>query len=238
MSKACKSLSEYIAPLFAAALLCAIAGCGSRQPPPQPLPPLDSVRIGSPTTEYRVQPGDVLRIKFAYHPEHDIRLPVRPDGKITLDIAGEIDAAGMTTDDLASVIKARSSHRLRDPEVTVIVAQLGEQKVYVGGEVRIPGFVPFRPGMTPMQAILDRGGPTDTARLDSVLYIRPAVQGDYQAMRLDLTEVVDHGVAEPVTLAANDVIYVPRSWVGDAGNFVQLYIRNLLPIQPRFGFAP
>jgi polysaccharide export outer membrane protein len=216
--------------------LLALGGC-AQSPAVQPLPPLDSVRVVAVSSEYRIQGGDVLRIKFAYHPEHDVKLPVRPDGKITLDVTGEIDAGGLTAAELEAVIKARSSRRLREPEVSVIVAQLGEQKVYVGGEVRVPGFVAYRPGLTPLQAIFDRGGFTDTARVDSVLHITPG-ETEYQATRLDLTEAVDHGMAEPVLLVANDVVYVPRTWVGDAGSFVQLYIRNLLPIPPRFGFSP
>ena len=217
-------------------LLCLAAGCSS-QPEMRPLPPLDSVRIAPPSDEYRIQPGDVLRVKFPYHPEHDIKLPVRPDGRLTLDVTGEIAVAGLTTSELAKVIDQRSAQFLRDPEATVIVAQLAEQRVYVGGEVRVPGFVPYRPGLTPMQAILDRGGFTDTAQLDSVLYITPG-EADYQATRIDMTDVVNYGVAEPVTMSANDVVYVPRTFVGDAGSFVRLYIRDMLPIPARMGFTP
>jgi len=211
-------------------------GCFHRKPAP-PLPPLDSVRTVAPTGDYKIQSGDILRIKFAYHPDHDIKLPVRPDGKIALDVTGEIMAAGLTTAELEQEIARRASETLREPEVTVIVAELAQQKVYVGGEVRAPGFVTYRPGLTPMQAILDRGGFTDTARIDSVLYITPGEE-EYRALRLDLTDVVEHGASEPLTLSANDVVYVPRTFIGDAGAFVRLYIRNLLPIPARVGLVP
>ncbi len=211
-------------------------GCVHRRPAP-PLPPLDSVRPVAPAGEYRIQSGDILRIKFAYHHAHDVKLPVRPDGKIALDVTGEIQAAGLTARELEQEIARRASETLREPEVTVIVAELAQQKVYVGGEVRAPGFVAYRPGLTPMQAILDRGGFTDTARIDSVLYITPGEE-EYRALRLDLTDVVEHGASEPVTLGANDVIYVPRTFIGDAGTFVRLYIRNLLPIPTRVGLVP
>jgi hypothetical protein len=88
-----------------------------------------------------------------------------------------------------------------------------------------------------MQAILDRGGFTDTARIDSVLYITLS-ENEYQGMRIDLTDVVEHGVPEPLVLGANDVLYVPRTFIGNAAVFVRLYIRNVLPIPPRFGFTP
>jgi protein involved in polysaccharide export with SLBB domain len=201
-----------------------------------PLPPLDTAQ--QPTeekeAEYRLKSGDLLRVKFLYHPELDLKVPIRPDGGITLQVAGDIHAAGLTTTELEKVIKERTSDRLREPEVSVMVAQLGDRKVYVGGEVRIPGFVVFRQGMSPLQAIVDRGGFTDTARIDSVLRLSPA-QGDYQGTRLDLSKPLEDGRTEGVRLAAGDVLYVPRTFIGDVNSFVRLYIRGLLPIEPRVG---
>lgn len=215
---------------------CIFASCAST-PSVRPLPPLDSVRSAPSTSEYRLQPGDVLRIRFLYHPEHSIKLPIRPDGNLTLDVTGEMKAAGLTTGEFAALIKGRCSDRLRDPEVTVIVAALSQQQVYVGGEVRVPGFVRYHPGLTPMQAILDRGGFTDTAQIDSVLHLTPG-EADYQATRIDMRDVLSHGVQEPLVLSANDVVYVPRTFIGDAGAFVRNYIRDMLPIPARMGFAP
>ncbi|GIW39887.1 MAG: sugar ABC transporter substrate-binding protein [Candidatus Binatia bacterium] len=229
-----RSLRFLVCAVFALAVFTA---CGARRPEVQPLPPLDSVPARPADGLYRLQPGDLLRVKFTYHPEYDTRVPVRPDGKISLETTGEIVAAGRTPEELAREIEELSSDRLREPEVTVIVAMLGQQKVYVGGEVKAPGFVPYRPGLTPLQAILDRGGFTDTARVDSVLYVT-ADETDYRGVRLDLTGVVDRGLPETVVLGPNDVLYVPRTFIGDAATFVRLYIRNLLPIPPRFGFTP
>jgi len=202
-----------------------------------PLPPLDapreSITVGEPG-EYRLQPGDLLRVKFLYHPEFDLKVPIRPDGSITLEMAGEVRAAGLTAEELEKVIKDRTSDRLRDPEVSVLVAQLAEQKVYVGGEVRIPGFVMFKAGMSPLQAIMDRGGFTDTARLDSVLRLSPS-QTEYKGTRLDLTKPLSIGTPEGTQLSAGDVIFVPRTFIGDVNSFVKLYIRGVLPLDPRIG---
>ncbi len=185
-----------------------------------------------------MQPGDVLRVKFLYHPELDVKLPVRPDGNVALQDVGEVHAAGMSADQLAEVVRKLSGDRLRDPVVTVIVAELADAKIYVGGEVRQPGFVVYHKGMTPLQAILDRGGFTDTARLDSVVRIS-AQESNYKATRIDLSHVLD-GNTKVAALAANDVIYVPRTFIGDMNTVVDLYVRRLLPIQPRvgIGFAP
>ncbi|MBI4514410.1 MAG: polysaccharide biosynthesis/export family protein [Deltaproteobacteria bacterium] len=220
--------------------LVVMMGCGrARSTPPVPLPALDASAPEAKTaSEYLIQPGDTLRVKFLYHPDLDVRLPVRPDGNISLQMTGDIAAAGMSANHLAEVIRERSGDRLRDPEVTVIVAEIGEQKVYVGGEVRLPGFVPYRSGLTPLQAILDRGGFTDTARADSVVHLMVG-EKDYQATRLDLTKVLE-GEPESVQLAARDMLYVPRTTIGDMNSFVDLYVRRLLPIPPRVGvgFSP
>ncbi|HVN86580.1 MAG TPA: polysaccharide biosynthesis/export family protein [Candidatus Binatia bacterium] len=182
---------------------------------------------------YRLQPGDLLRVKFLYHPEMDVKLPVRPDGKITLQDVGEIEATGMTADELAQVIRQRSSEFLRDPAVTVIVADLAERGVYVGGEVRTPGFVKYRQGMTPLQAILDRGGFTLSARMDYVVHLVPRPH-EYLATRIDMSRALQ-GQGEMVQLQPNDMVYVPRSTIGDVDAFLTLYVRTILPIPPRVG---
>ncbi|MCK6555405.1 polysaccharide export protein [Candidatus Binatia bacterium] len=226
--------------LVGLALLLAVVGCGAtRQPvPPIPLPPLDAQPLTAGATavgpDYRLQPGDLLRVKFVYHPELDVKLPVRPDGGINLQVAGDVHAAGLTVDELERAIVERTSDRLREPEVSVIVADVAELKVYVGGEVNAPGFVVFQAGMTPLQAIMSRGGFTDTARLDSVLRLSPS-HPDNHATRLDFTRPLIEGSPEWTEVDAGDVLYVPRSFIGDVNAFVQLYIRNVLPISPRFG---
>jgi len=195
---------------------------------------LPDAAAASESGTYRLQPGDLLRVKFLYHPELDVKVPVRPDGVVTLQMAGDIHAAGLKTAELENIIKERTSDRLREPEVSVLVAQLGDRKVYVGGEVRIPGFVAFHEGMTPLQAVMDRGGFTDTARIDSVLRLSP-MRSDYQGTRLDFTKPLSTGIPEQTRLAAGDVLYVPRTFIGDVDTFVRLYIKEVLPIPPRVG---
>jgi protein involved in polysaccharide export with SLBB domain len=218
-------------------LSIAVCSCGRPAMQPVPLPILDTVPDTPPVTEsatYHLQPGDLVRIKFLYHPDLDVKVPIRPDGVVTLQMAGDIHAAGLTTDELEKVIKDRTSDRLREPEVSVLVAQLGDRKVYVGGEVRIPGFVAFHEGMTPLQAVMDRGGFTDAARIDSVLRVSP-IHSEYQGTRLDFTKPLSAGIAEQNRLAAGDVLFVPRTFIGDVNAFVRLYIRGVLPIEPRVG---
>src|SRR5215468_11891481 len=99
---------------------------------------------------YKMVPYDTLSIKFTYHPEQDPKAPiaVRPDGNITLDGIGSVRAAGLTPEELGKEIAAKSSKRLRDPEVIVTISQFAPRRVYVGGQVKNPGIVEFKGEMT------------------------------------------------------------------------------------------
>jgi len=163
-----------------------------------------------------------------------VRVEIDPDGNISIPGVGEMQARGKTAEELAADVETLASTNLRDPDVTVIVAQLGPRKIYVGGEVRLPGPVLFKVGMTPMQAILDRGGFTEVARIDSVLHVS-SKGNSVDASRLDFSGEIKQGSPELQTLAVNDVIFVPRTFIGDANAFVRLYIRGLMPTMPRFG---
>jgi protein involved in polysaccharide export with SLBB domain len=185
--------------------------------------------------EYRLMAGDKLNIKFPYHHARDQELPVRPDGMISLDVTGEILAEGLTPLELAEVIKERSARFLKSPEVVVIVTGIGDRRVYVGGEVNRPGFVVVQEGMTPLQAVMAVGGFKDTAQKTDVLYIARSSNGEYNASRVNLYDVVKYGVPEVVRLAGNDIVYVPATRIANAGIFVKQYIRDILPVESRAG---
>jgi protein involved in polysaccharide export with SLBB domain len=211
-----------------------LSGC-AHQSPALPPPGLAGALMKPPPAEaasnYRIQVGDELHVRFTYQPEMNEQLPVRPDGRITLATTGEIVAAGLTPAELEEA----SSKTLRDPEVHVILTKVGEQRVYVGGEVSRPGYVVLMPGMTPLQAVMQTGGFRPTAKPESVLLLSPHRDGEFSAARLNLQQVVEEGVPERVRLAAGDVLYVPASWIGDANEVVNLYVRGLIPVLPRVG---
>jgi polysaccharide export outer membrane protein len=214
-----------------------LAACGHRAPASGPAafaalqPPVSP----EPGPAYRIQLGDELHVRFMYQPDMSEAVPVRPDGRISLMTTGEIDAVGLTPSELERVIVERSSAHLRNPEVTVIVTKLGDQRVYIGGEVLAPGYVTLRVGMTPLQAVLERGGFKTTAKRDSVLLITPGADGRFSAARIDLKQVLDDGVSERVRLHPSDVVYVPPSWIGNMDTVVDLYVRGLIPALPRIG---
>ncbi|HJQ83420.1 MAG TPA: polysaccharide biosynthesis/export family protein, partial [Candidatus Binatia bacterium] len=189
----------------------------------------------APGPAYRLQLGDELHIRFLYQPDMNEQVPIRPDGRITLASTGELAVVGLTPIDLERLIVERSSSHLRNPEVTVIVTKLGEQRVYVGGEVERPGFVTLRIDMTPLQAVLQSGGFRKTAKLESVLLMTPGADGRFSAARMDMAQVVEDGVPEKLRLRPNDVIYVPSTWIADMNVVVDQYVRGLIPSLPRVG---
>jgi protein involved in polysaccharide export with SLBB domain len=224
--------------LMALALIAGLgAGCARKAPAPTPanmaaLAPPAPPRAAD---EYRIQAGDELHVLFTYQPELNEQIPVRPDGRISLAPTGELTATGMTPSDLEKLIAQKSQHRLRNPEVVVVVTKIAEQRVYVGGEVLKPGYVTLQAGMTPLQAVVQTGGFRQTAKLDSVLLLTPGDGGKFSAARMDMEQVVADGVPERVRLHPGDVVYVPATWIADMNVVVDQYVRGLIPALPRVG---
>lgn len=182
---------------------------------------------------YRIVPYDQINVRFPYHPEQDPKtmILVQPDGNINLDAVGTIKAAGLTPDELGSVIVEKVANRLRDPQVAVTVAQYAPRKVFVGGEVNQPGPVLIQEGMTPLQAIFDRGGFKDTAQRDGVVLIRDAGSESPQIGRIDLFTSLENGKPEVITLLTNDMIYVPMSGIGRVNTWIRQHLREILPME-------
>lgn len=110
-----------------------------------------------------IGPLDILDISVWKEASVSRMIPVRPDGKISLPLLNDIQAAGLTPMQLAASITEKLRKYLTDPQVTVTVTGINSQKVYVVGEVNRPGPIPLLPGMTALQAISTAGGVTQFA---------------------------------------------------------------------------
>ncbi|RMD84073.1 MAG: sugar transporter [Candidatus Dadabacteria bacterium] len=224
-------------PIVAACLIgWAIGGCAARKPSPAayglPAPEVAPAGLGAPAGEYRIAVGDQLGIRFLYHPELNASPQVRTDGRITVPGLGDFEAAGLRADELERALYRRASLTYRNPSVTVVVKEQAERRAYVGGEVRRPGFVALRPGMTSLRAIFERGGFLDTAKVDSVLHIHWEPNGSYRARVLDLKTVLETGdIRGDVVLGANDVVFVPKTPIANADLWVRQYILDLIPVR-------
>lgn len=179
--------------------------------------------------EYRIGVGDELEIKFAYNPELDARIPVRPDGRISVPLAKQIMAAGLTTQALEDVLSKKYAVELKRPEVTVIVRGFNAQKVFVDGEVFRPGLVPLMGPLTAIQAIAQVGGFKDTSRLSEVVVIR-RTQSKPMVAVLDVRKARDNtDSSQDILLMPFDIVYVPRSKIANVDLFVDQYVRRMIP---------
>jgi polysaccharide biosynthesis/export protein len=122
--------------------------------------------------DYKIGPQDVLQIDVWKEPEITRTIPVRPDGKISLPLLNDVQAAGLTAMQLAGSIREGLTKYLTSPQVTVTVTQINSQRVYLTGEVARSGMIPLLPNMTVLQALSSAGGFTQFAKLKNIYVLR------------------------------------------------------------------
>jgi len=122
--------------------------------------------------DYVIGPGDTLNISVWKEPDLSGTIPVRPDGKVSLPLLGDVQAAGTTPTKLAVSITERLRQYLTDPRVTVIVTAANSRRVYLIGEIVRPGAVPMLPNMTLLQALSTSGGFSQFARIKKMYVLR------------------------------------------------------------------
>ena len=171
------------------------------KPPPAVATPATSDQ------EYHIGPQDVLQIDVWKEPEITRTIPVRPDGKISLPLLHDVQAAGLTAMQLAINIRDGLTKYLNNPQVTVTVAQINSRRVFVTGEVAKAGALPLLPGMTVLQALASSGGFTQFAK-EKGIYILRNENGKQVKLPYNYKEVLK-GTREDVPLQAGDVIVVP-----------------------------
>jgi polysaccharide export outer membrane protein len=189
-------------------------------------------------SDYRIQRGDQLALDFYMNPEFNDAATVNPDGKIILRLVGPVQAAGMTSDQLASSIDKAYSTELRNPGASVHLKNMPGRKIYVQGEVAKPGAFQLQPGMTAVQALAMAGGVTVDSDPASTVLIRRDACGQSQGSKVDLASALKQpGSAEDVALMSHDVVVVPPSKIANVDRWVKHYIRDAMPVEPYFSPA-
>src|SRR5256714_15615054 len=122
--------------------------------------------------EYKIGPQDVLRMDVWKEAEVSRAVPVRPDGKISLPLLNDVQAAGLTPMQLSTVIADGLKKFMNDPQVTVSVSEINSRRIYVTGEVARAGAFPLLPNMTVLQALSSSGGFTQFAKLKNIYVLR------------------------------------------------------------------
>jgi polysaccharide export outer membrane protein len=158
---------------------------------------------------YIIGPEDVLDINVWKEPDMTRVVPVRPDGKISLPLINDVQAAGSTPQQLASTVTAKLRKFLTEPQVTVIVTQINSQRVFVVGEVLRAGAFPLIPGMTVLQALASAGGFTTFADVKKIHVMR-LVNGKHIEMPFNYREVLKGDNPEQnIKLEPGDTVVVP-----------------------------
>jgi polysaccharide export outer membrane protein len=161
------------------------------------------------SADYVIGPDDVLDVSVWKEQDLTRTLQVRPDGRISMPLLNDVQAAGFTPSQLAQTISERLKKYLTAPQVTIIVTQINSQRVYVIGEVTRPGAYPLLPGMTILQAISSAGGLTQFANSKKIFLMRNEnhIQTKYP---FSYKEVLDGRKAEEnLPVKAGDTIVVP-----------------------------
>ena len=207
---------------------CSI-GNGRYEAPANLRPGMESA---GPVGPYRLQRGDEIQVRFLFHDDLNATTKIRDDGQVTLAGLGDFHAHELTSSELEADIYRRASLTYRNPEVSVVVAAPAQRLAYIGGEVRRPGYVQVREGLTSLRAIFERGGFRDSAKVDHVLHVRWADDGAYDARVLDLREVLETGDGRfDYVIGVNDVVYVPKTAIANADLWVKQYLTDLIPIR-------
>jgi protein involved in polysaccharide export with SLBB domain len=222
------------------AALCAIAaitGCSTtRALPPAPAEPAPTQLAAE--ASYRVAGGDELNFRFFHTPELNTVATVRPDGRVALPLAGDIEVEGLTMHELTSRVERLLSDQVRRPQVVINVQGATTRRVFVGGEVTRPGMQPLVGPLTVLQAVLVAEGLKDTAQPKQALVLRRGPKGERVVLPVDLAAVMSgNGDAPDMPLQAYDVIVVPRSGISDLNLWIDQYIRRVLPFSLGFSYT-
>jgi protein involved in polysaccharide export with SLBB domain len=221
-SDTARKLSHAICIFLLASLL---AACQTSTPALQPFPDAKSEAPARIT----LKPGDVVEIKFAYAGQFNDSQTVRPDGKIEMQLIGEVVAEGKTPSELRDELVNLYTPQLKHPELAVVVRGLYERRVYVGGEVNKPGPVDIPGEMTALEAIMLAGGfNLERAEVQNVIVARNR-DGRWVGQTLDFKDALAGREAQPFYLQPRDIVYVPRTTIADVDLWMQQYLWRLLP---------
>ena len=185
---------------------------GSRQTAQSAVPAMvdDTVKKSATADpNYVIGAQDVLDINVWKEPDVSRIVPVRPDGKISLPLLNDVQAAGLTPAQLATQVTESLKKFVTNPQVTVIVTVINSQRVYILGEVNRPGAFPLIPGMSVLQALSSAGGFTQFAKVKSI-FVRRLENGKEAKYPFNYREVISGKKPEQdVLLKAGDTIVVP-----------------------------
>ena len=162
-----------------------------------------------PPVGYVIGADDVLGVLFWREPSMSGDVTVRPDGRITLPLLNEVQAAGHTPAELREVLTAEASRYLETPNVTIVVREINSRNVFITGEVGQPGNYPLSASMTVMQLIAMAGGLREYADSGKIVIMRPGENGE-TIYRFNYKHVLEgKNIRQNIQLKPGDTVVVP-----------------------------
>jgi polysaccharide export outer membrane protein len=199
------------------------------------VPPISDADDGS----YLLSPGDLIEIKFVHNPELNEQVRIRPDGRISMALVGEMLVARTTIAQLSTRLATAYQDSLRTPAVTIQVREFANRRVFVGGEVTRPGMLPMVGRQTALGAVMEAGGFRPTAARNEVIVVRQTLDDRPRLLHLSLKNDKDlPSEASYFVLQPLDVVLVNESGIARTGRAVDQYIKQLLPIQISWLLGP
>lgn len=195
--------------LMAAGVVLIGASAAAQRPSAETVTNTPPVATAELPSDYLIGPEDVLGIVFWREADISGDVTVRPDGRVSLPMIGEMPAAGLRPEELQKRILAAAAKYLTDPNVSVVVRTINSSKVFVTGRVTSPGPHPLKGPMTAMQAIALAGGVTDYADAKNITILR-IVDGRTLSFKFNYRDVArGKKLEQNIMLKAGDTIVVP-----------------------------
>jgi polysaccharide biosynthesis/export protein len=194
--------------VFAISLL--LGACASSLPRPPEIAPM----ANQPTETYRIGPLDTLEIFVWDTKNTSTTVPVRPDGRISFPLVGDVQAMGRTPSELAKTIQTALAPYIVEPLVTVVVSGFGDtagQTIRVVGEAQRAAAIPYRAGMTVLDVMVAVGGLTQYAAGNRAVLVRGQSETAYALRLSDLLDGGDISANAPVL--PGDVVLIPQSLI-------------------------
>ena len=199
--------------ILPAAIALLVAACAD-----QATIPADAGAAAATSPEYVIGPGDSLDIYVHRSPELSVNgLPVRPDGRISIPLVPDIDAAGRAPTQLAREMEERLRRFVIEPNVTVIVRSFvgtSAQQIRVIGEATQPRAIPYRDGMTLLDVMIDARGMTRYAAGNRAEIIRREAPGEpARVIRVRLSDLLRDGdMSQDIRMRPGDTLVIPQGW--------------------------
>ncbi len=184
-------------------------------------------------------PSDLIEISVLNHPNLNQRVNIRPDGRISYPLIGEVYVLGISPAEVTGIITQKLSKYIRNPIVSVNVLEYRSKKILVIGEVKTPGLYQYEGDMTVMNAIGLAGGYKKHAELKNILVVRNA---SYRTQKpvfylVNLYNLIhDANTTGNIGLKPGDIVYIPLNAPGNIGEFMDYYLLRIQPAAESYGF--